>query len=438
MKMLRVAAFLAALLAAGSALAQQTPNHSVPIGRGPGVTGFGSAVPGVSGQPLVSQGVAADPAFGTIANSGFTSGPADTYKGSLNGTNVVDVPRAPCTAASQALRYTAGVGESCGTIVVQTGFDMPVNLGLSVPSPSGGALVITLTQANGSAPSSSSPVLVPFRPATLTSGAVAWATISATQSITIPSGATLGTSNGVPFRLWIFEDYNSGTPELGVATCSNATTIFPCSSWERTLVTTTTMSAGAGAAGTLYSTTGVSLDSVRIIGLCDFASGLTTAGTWASSCTTLQLFGPGIKKPGDVVQVAYAQSTTPATANSTAKVATTTTVSITPTSTVNFIEVTADGSYTNSGGVASQSSNATICRGACTIVSNVCSNYQGTTILLSTPCHLYAFDAPGVVTATSYTVNVWNGVGTNNTIWLNTAGSAGTTSGVIRAQEIQG
>jgi len=44
----------------------QTPNHSVPVGRGIGITGFGNVAPGTSGLPLVSQGAASDPTFGAL------------------------------------------------------------------------------------------------------------------------------------------------------------------------------------------------------------------------------------------------------------------------------------------------------------------------------------------------------------------------------------
>ena len=86
------------LFVAAPAFAQwQTPNHSVPLGRGGGIQGFGNALPGVAGQPLVSTGPTTDPAFGNIANSGFAAGAADTYKGSSNGTS--------CCGCSQGTMY---------------------------------------------------------------------------------------------------------------------------------------------------------------------------------------------------------------------------------------------------------------------------------------------------------------------------------------------
>ena len=84
MKTLRSALAAVLLFVAAPAFAQwQTPNHSVPVGRGGGIQGFGNALPGVAGQPLVSTGPTTDPNFGNIANSGFAAGAADTYKGSL-------------------------------------------------------------------------------------------------------------------------------------------------------------------------------------------------------------------------------------------------------------------------------------------------------------------------------------------------------------------
>jgi hypothetical protein len=54
------------------ALAQwQVPDHAVPIGRGPGFTGFKNAAPGAAGTALTSRGTAVDPAF--IAPGGGTS-----------------------------------------------------------------------------------------------------------------------------------------------------------------------------------------------------------------------------------------------------------------------------------------------------------------------------------------------------------------------------
>jgi hypothetical protein len=69
MKYVRTFAVAAALVCISfSAFAQwQTPNHSVAVGRGAGVIGFGNAAPGATvGAILVGAGATTDPAFSTI------------------------------------------------------------------------------------------------------------------------------------------------------------------------------------------------------------------------------------------------------------------------------------------------------------------------------------------------------------------------------------
>lgn len=436
---IRNAAALALFLLCAPALAQQTPIHSVPIGKGVGNTGFNAAVPGTAGRPLVSQGATTDPAFGTIANSGLTAGPANSVKGSLDGTSVTDEALPACTGVNQALRWTAGVGFVCGTVSVNTGFDMPVNLGLFA-SASGNALTITLTQASGAAPTSTNPVLVPFRSTVATTGTVTWSTISATQSIVVPAGATLGTSSSnVPFRVWIFEEYNGGAPELAVATCSNPTTIFPCAAWDSSLTTTTTIGGASNTGGVPYATTGVAADAVRIIGYCTFSSGLTTAGTWASSCTGLHVFGSGMKRPGDVVQTAMgAIDSTQALAGTVTKVQTTTSVPITPSSAPNLIKVQAAGNMTTNQG--SNACLAQLSRGTSPtlfgrvggLVSAVTSS-SGT--LIDGSISLAGIDAPGVVSALTYYVFIWQGGTGNSCDWNRTSSG---TNAFIWADEIMG
>jgi hypothetical protein len=218
-----------------------------------------------------------------------------------------------------------------------TGSLIPINLGLSAASIGGATeLQICVTTAAGSTPSSSSPVVIPFRSTSLATGTVINTTVTASNCVTIPSGATLGTINSTPFRVWIFETYNGGSPQVGVATCSakvsTTVTIYGCKSWETNRASPAAISGSSTAAGTLYATSGVSNDAIRILGYCEYSSGLTTAGTWASACTTLQVLDQGIAKPGEPVQSIVGFDTTSET--------------IVPTSTVNPIKVTA-GAYVN-------------------------------------------------------------------------------------------
>lgn len=119
-------------IACSPALAQwQTPDHSVPLGRGAG-TGFKFATPGTSGYPLVSNGASSDPSFGAIGSaalpSPFTMGTASgntskfaTTTGTLTdghcakwdaSGNVIDAGAACSTLTS----ITAGTALTGGTI----------------------------------------------------------------------------------------------------------------------------------------------------------------------------------------------------------------------------------------------------------------------------------------------------------------------------------
>lgn len=65
--------FLVLLMIFASASAShaqyQVPNHSVPIGRGAGVQGYGNAAPGAAGQVLTSNGPNVDPSMQSISAS---------------------------------------------------------------------------------------------------------------------------------------------------------------------------------------------------------------------------------------------------------------------------------------------------------------------------------------------------------------------------------
>ncbi len=256
-----------------------------------------------------------------------------------------------------------GVNLSAGVFSIsQTqppyGFDSPVNMGLTA-SVGSSNLTINVVGANGSAPSATNPVMIPFRSTTLATGTPVWGVITSALSIVVPSGATLGSSSSnVPFRIWVFAEYNAGTPELGVAICSVSPTVYPCTSWESTRVTTTSITGLATSPGVLYSTTGVASDAVRIIGFAEYTTGLTTAGLYASTPTTLQLMGPGVGKPGSIVQSVRTDTGTVATGATVVPFDNTIpqntegnqymTQSITPIASPNLLSVTTQGMYSSS------------------------------------------------------------------------------------------
>ena len=405
----------------GNSDTQTLTNKSIGASQINSGTLSATVFPALTGDVTNSAGALATTiSAGVVTNAKLAvAGAQNTIKGAATSTTIADLPIPSCSGASNALQWVTNTGYQCGTLSVQTagwglalntgvlsiataqppyGFDQPVNLGLSAAA-AGSNLTITLTGANGSNASATNPVSIPFRSGTLTTGTPLWGIITSALTLVIPSGATLGTSSAnVPFRIWLFASYNGGTPQMGAAVCSISTQIYPCVSWEYNRITSTTISGLATSAGTLYATAGVSNDPVRIIGYCDYASGLATAGSWASSCTTLQLFGPGVKKPGDVVQKISFTTSTPTTGAGTGFVASAAAIAITPTSAPNLMSVRATGGASIAATVTFilQLSRGTTQIGSQAIGPTVANT--GSSIALE------ALDAPGVVTSTTYAV----------------------------------
>lgn len=121
-----------------------------------------------------------------------------------------------------------------------------------------------------------------FRNPTLTNGTPVTGHVVASNSITVPSGATLGTVSGQQARLVLLAAYNGGSPVVCVANLGGGVNLD-----ETTLISPTTISSGATSASTIYSASAVSANSpFRVVGLIDITE--ATAGTWATAPTTVQ------------------------------------------------------------------------------------------------------------------------------------------------------
>lgn len=261
--------------------------------------------------------------------------------------------------------------------------NMPINLQLSASVP-GNLLTIAIKDQAGNDPSVASPVWVPFRNVSLTSGDPVWIKITAALSInTNALGATLASQANVPFRLWVLAFNNGGTPVLALwHSGAGAATVGFNRLDEAALKSTTGISAAATSAGVFYTPNGVTLASkaFRILGYVDYVNGLATPGTYSAAPDVVQLFGPGIKKPGDVVQTTYGATTTPTSVSSTAKVATLLVASLTQTSNCNVNRVMACGNINSpNGGGTSQGVLVTLWRntGAAQFGSSITLNSPG-------------------------------------------------------------
>jgi hypothetical protein len=169
------------------------------------------------------------------------------------------------------------------------------------------ALTVAVKTALGNDPSASDKVFVAFRSATAANGNYQIRSLSAALSLVISSGSTLGTTNSTAFRVWIVLFDDAGTLRLGAINCTGSTAQYTL---DETSLRSSTAEGGAGAAdslGTVYTGTAVTSKPFRILGFLTWNTGLGTAGTWSAAPDVIQLFGPGVKKPGEQVQ--YVENT---------------------------------------------------------------------------------------------------------------------------------
>lgn len=241
------------------------------------------------------------------------------------------------------------------------------NLSLSLTVGSS-ALTIALKDRDGSDPTAASPVSAGMRNVTAATGDFSSLNVSAASSLVVSSGSTLGTANNVAFRLWIVLFNDGGTLRLGVINClstaagagagRDVTAIYPLSAWG---IASSTAEGGAGAADNaqvFYTGTAVTSKAFIVLGYAEWPSGLGTAGTWSSGPSRVQLFGPGVPLPGQVVQVARNDTGALATGTTTIPIDDTIpqntegdqylSQAITPSSAANALNVETEGLYSNS------------------------------------------------------------------------------------------
>lgn len=142
------------------------------------------------------------------------------------------------------------------------------------------------------------PTSLDFRSTTLNSGAINTRANAAQLSLTIPSTATLGTTNGVASRILILAIDNAGTMELAVYNAAGGANL------DETGVINTTAIAGGSNSLTVYSQTARTGVPYRIVGFVD--STQATAGTWATAPSLVQ--GCGGEALTSLASLGYGQS----------------------------------------------------------------------------------------------------------------------------------
>jgi hypothetical protein len=285
--------------------------------------------------------------------------------------------------------------------------------GTIVESNTSNAVTYSLKTLAGNNPSASDPVLVCFRNPTAGTGNYVYRNVAAATSLTITSGSTLGASNGVPFRIWLVLFDDAGTIRLGAIKLVSGQSIAAIGNKGVASSTAEGGAGGADSAQTFYTGTAVSSKSYVLLGYCDYASGLATAGTWNVSPGVIQLFGPGIALPGSVISTVYA-STSTVTTTTGGPTVTNLTANITPSSAANIIEIQATGEM--SVGVINAACSVVIKRGGSTDVTSTArmalASGAATITQHATQATMFGLDAPGSTSSQTYAAYITTTAGT--------------------------
>lgn len=130
------------------------------------------------------------------------------------------------------------------------------------------------------------PTKLDFRSSTLSSGAVNSRTVASQISVTVPSGATLGTINNQQARLAIIAIDNAGTVEAAVTNLAGGVNLD-----ETTLLTTVAVNTAASFTGSIAVTTGVLTVSAVSSGA--ITLGMAISGAGIPQGTVITSFGTG-------------------------------------------------------------------------------------------------------------------------------------------------
>jgi hypothetical protein len=406
-------------------------NHlnAVQIGGGVPATLASASITDLWSVPASSVSVTGTTAITQLANADAVPGTIKivTFAGALtltqgtgaggtplnlpnNGSNIVTaagdyaIVLALTATNVQIIHYERATGAALSTVGLSVGasglaqssqgYGSPLNLQLAA-AVSGNNLTVSVLGVNGSNPSSpTNPVLVNFRSQTLNNGSngIVYGQITSALSFQVTSGNTMGCTTAALCRLWvelICQTEATGACTsilLGLSNQSTAAQIYPLA--EDALQSTGSGTSGGGSAGVIQTSVGgLSGKAIRIAGYIEVT---WTSGTgWATTPSKVQVFGPGVHKPGDLVQDVFANSLTQA---------------IAPTSAVNLVRMTfVINCQPNSASAVTQ---WTYKRGSTTLVTH---NMNGGATALNLTDSVVLLDAPQIASSITYSANLISG-----------------------------
>ena len=267
-----------------SALIDHTTWKQVPVTYVSGAGSFSASDAvligfSASGTTLVSGGITqltgdvtasgAGSVVATIANAAITTAKlaaGSVHTGKIDDNAVTPIKLSQLAAYSINANNTNATADQA-TVGLQNLYPQSFQIGATVAA---NALTATLQ-----------PTPITFRNSSLGSGSINNRMVTTALSLTVPSGATLGTVNAVQSRLVLLAIDNAGTVELAVVNIAGGNQLD-----ETNLISTTAISAGSTSANTIYSTTARTSVPYRVVGFIE--STQTTAGTWATAPSTIQ------------------------------------------------------------------------------------------------------------------------------------------------------
>lgn len=271
-------------------------------------------------------------------------------------------------------------------------FGLPVNLQINA-SVGSNNLTVAVKANNNTDPSATNPVIVPFRDVTIANGDPVFLSITAALSFTVTSTNTMGCLSATMCRLWVFLFNNGGSPALCLynalsfdGTAGHAASVSAPA--EFALSSSQAGTSGGSSAQLIYcNVSSVTAKSFRIVGYIEIQE--TVAGTWATGPTYVQLFGPGIPKPGETMRVV--QAATGALSQA-----------ITPTSAANPIRFSASATVTSGGGTYTTTS---FLRGATTLFSRAVGDNGSGSATVNSGVSAVFLDVPATTSSVTYSIN---------------------------------
>jgi hypothetical protein len=158
-----------------------------------------------------------------------------------------------------------------------------------------------------------------------------------------------------------------------------------------------------------YTASTLSSKVFRILGYVESTQAI--AGTWATSPSRVQLFGPGVKRPGEILQTVQMTTGSNTSTSSTTFVSTVVTLAITPTSAANPVMITSVGTLDSSRNVTN-TTNAdlglfrSVTQIGATLGTAINENGAASTVQISAPVTRRYLDMPATASSVTYAENI--------------------------------